>query len=362
MAMRYCFDIDGTLCTNTEGDYEKAEPLHDVIRRVNDLYDNGHYILLLTARGSTTGIDWRPVTEKQMEAWGVKYHELFLTKPTADIYVDDKAINIADWVPAVPRGAVLKDWLPLRRRRPDRSPGSSSVLHRGAYLETTYDTDRAPYGTYPRLLGEYLLKHHYGKPGRLLDLGCGRGEHLAMFRDLGFDVAGTDISPSAPALAPGFDVRTADLEKDSLPFPEAGFDMLFSKSVIEHVRNPVAVLENALKALKPGGKAVIMTPSWIHNYWGPFYIDHTHVTPFTAPSLADALSFAGFCNISVQHFYQLPFTWERPWTHPLVRMIAALPLSYRPLYPEAALPDGLNKLVRFSKEVMLFAVAERPAA
>ena len=95
--MTYCFDIDGTLCTNTDGEYERAAPYPDVIAHVNVLYDAGHRIILHTARGSTTGIDWLELTEKQLRAWGVKYHELFFGKPTADVYVDDKAVNAADW-------------------------------------------------------------------------------------------------------------------------------------------------------------------------------------------------------------------------------------------------------------------------
>lgn len=96
--MIYCFDVDGTLCTNTEGEYEKAVPFPEVIEQVNRLYDEGHEILLLTARGSTTNIDWRTTTERQLQEWGVKYHRLYLGKPTAHVYIDDKAINLADWV------------------------------------------------------------------------------------------------------------------------------------------------------------------------------------------------------------------------------------------------------------------------
>lgn len=95
--LTYCFDIDGTLCTNTEGLYEAALPLPDMIEHVNRLYDDGHTILLHTARGSSTGIDWRGLTERQMSEWNVRYHVLFMGKPTADIYVDDKAINVAQW-------------------------------------------------------------------------------------------------------------------------------------------------------------------------------------------------------------------------------------------------------------------------
>ncbi len=96
--MTYCFDIDGTLCTNTEGAYEAARPHVDVIVRVNALFDGGHRIILCTARGATTGIDWRSTTERQLKDWGVKFHELWFGKPTADLYVDDKAVNIKDWM------------------------------------------------------------------------------------------------------------------------------------------------------------------------------------------------------------------------------------------------------------------------
>ena len=95
--MIYCFDIDGTICTNTDGKYEDAQPDYDVIEQVNKLYNEGHHVLLHTARGATTGIDWREVTEVQMHKWGVKFHQLFMGKPTADVYIDDKAINAMEW-------------------------------------------------------------------------------------------------------------------------------------------------------------------------------------------------------------------------------------------------------------------------
>ena len=105
-ALVYCFDIDGTICSNTDGDYPEAVPVRHVIEQVNSLFDAGHTIKLFTARGATTGIDWRSVTAAQMEEWNVKYHELIMGKPHADVYVDDKAIHISDWLRGVtvPKG------------------------------------------------------------------------------------------------------------------------------------------------------------------------------------------------------------------------------------------------------------------
>ena len=91
--MIYCFDIDGTICTLTEGDYGKAEPIRERIKLVNRLHSAGNKIIYFTARGSTTGIDWRELTENQLSEWGAKYHELHLGKPHYDVYVGDKALN-----------------------------------------------------------------------------------------------------------------------------------------------------------------------------------------------------------------------------------------------------------------------------
>lgn len=94
----YCFDIDGTICTNTDGNYEQAIPFREVIEKINALFDKGHKIIFFTGRGSTTGIDWYDFTKKQLEGWQVKYHELIMDKPHADIFVDDKGIQPAEFL------------------------------------------------------------------------------------------------------------------------------------------------------------------------------------------------------------------------------------------------------------------------
>jgi hypothetical protein len=92
--MIYCFDLDGTICTNTNGDYSKAEPLYERIKILNQLFNDGHTIIVDTARGSTTGIDWYELTKNQLEEWGVKYSNLRVgVKLNADIFIDDKGIS-----------------------------------------------------------------------------------------------------------------------------------------------------------------------------------------------------------------------------------------------------------------------------
>jgi len=93
----YCFDLDETLCETVGMDYAKSKPLLSRIAMVNSLYRSGNTIKIHTARGSKTGIDWRPLTESQLVEWGVSYHELHMGKPFADLYIDDKAVNTSDF-------------------------------------------------------------------------------------------------------------------------------------------------------------------------------------------------------------------------------------------------------------------------
>ena len=97
MVKTYCFDIDGTLCHTEGSNYKDSTAKLTRIALVNKLYDEGNRIILFTARGSTTGIDWHELTFSQVNSWGIKFHELKLGKPSADIYIDDKGCNDCDF-------------------------------------------------------------------------------------------------------------------------------------------------------------------------------------------------------------------------------------------------------------------------
>ncbi len=59
--------------------------------------NEGNKIILFTARGTTTGVDWEDLTRKQLETWNVSYDDLLFGKPEADVYIDDKANDIFGW-------------------------------------------------------------------------------------------------------------------------------------------------------------------------------------------------------------------------------------------------------------------------
>lgn len=102
--MRYVVDIDATICVpggTEETRYTGAIPMSSRINAINKLYDEGHQIIYLTARGmGRTENDavlanqmFYEFTENQLREWGCKYHKLVLGKPSGDYYIDDKGIN-----------------------------------------------------------------------------------------------------------------------------------------------------------------------------------------------------------------------------------------------------------------------------
>jgi hypothetical protein len=106
--MRYVVDIDSTICNPGDSDatrYTGATPIYDRINKINKLYDDGHYIVYLTARGMGRFKNSRMCAHKefynftynQLKFWGCKFHELHLGKPSGDYYIDDKGINSDDF-------------------------------------------------------------------------------------------------------------------------------------------------------------------------------------------------------------------------------------------------------------------------
>jgi CMP-N-acetylneuraminic acid synthetase len=92
---KFVFDIDGVIAKlQHNNEYSKAEPNQEVIDIINKLYNYGNKIVLLTARGYVTGIDWEKSTIEQLNKWGLQYHELHFGKPNADFYVDDKMLDL----------------------------------------------------------------------------------------------------------------------------------------------------------------------------------------------------------------------------------------------------------------------------
>lgn len=89
--MIYVFDLDKTLVDGPC--YAECSAIPGRIEKVNKLYEEGHTIIIYTARGATTGANWFKLTYDTLARLGVKYTELRMGKFHYDVWVDDKALN-----------------------------------------------------------------------------------------------------------------------------------------------------------------------------------------------------------------------------------------------------------------------------
>jgi 2-polyprenyl-3-methyl-5-hydroxy-6-metoxy-1,4-benzoquinol methylase len=101
----------------------------------------------------------------------------------------------------------------------------------------------------------------YIQSGRLLDVGCGSGEFIQSMVKQGWIAEGLDFDKDAVGicLKRGLHVHLGELNKQN--FEESSFDAIVLKHVIEHLPNPVTLLKECFKILKPGGKLAVLTPN-----------------------------------------------------------------------------------------------------
>lgn len=150
---------------------------------------------------------------------------------------------------------------------------------------------------------KYLPIEHRG---RLLDLGCGRGDLLGKMRSFGWQAEGVDNDPIAVEAAHrnGFAVKAGSLHQQR--FSEGSFDAVVMSHVIEHVHRPLQLLREARRVLKPGRRLVIATPnarSLGHRMLGaqwPLLDPPRHLQIFTPAGLAAMVRAAGFETVFVR--------------------------------------------------------------
>lgn len=221
------------------------------------------------------------------------------------------------------------------------------------YVEIIYNELDRPLTGYPNKLCVHLVERFNIAAGQsLLDVGCGRGEFLKGFMDCGVIGFGVDQSDSAKTYCPQAELKISDIEKEGIPFPNDYFDVVFSKSVIEHFYYPEVLVNEIHRVLKPGGLIITLCPSWEYNY-RMYFEDYTHRTPFMLQSLKDIQLIHGFDDVEVFYFRQLPISWGK--FRPLVFVLAEITRIFTPNFLKK-----YSKWIRFSKEIMLLSCAKKP--
>lgn len=221
------------------------------------------------------------------------------------------------------------------------------------HLATIFTEKHRPRTNYPNQLAKHLTERfHLAQGARLLEIGCGRAEFLIGFKRVGLSVMGTDSCLSARDLCEDKDVEISQcmLGRDSLPYANATFDIVFSKSLLEHMRDPHVYMAESLRVLRPGGTLITMTPDW-ESCHQKFYDDFTHVQPYTDISLLFLYEQYALTDILVEKFRQLPIVWK----YPALRYVCRFVSPFVPVRTK-------NRFLRWSRELMLLAVGRKSAS
>jgi SAM-dependent methyltransferase len=131
------------------------------------------------------------------------------------------------------------------------------------------------------------VTRHFPPGSELLDIGCGTGwlaEHFPNY-------TGIDGSTDAVAIATGLgrNVILGNVE-DPLPFSDEAFDAVVMKDLLEHLAEPVGLVREARRVLRPGGLIFASSPDAQRWVWD----DYTHRRPFTRKSLRLLFADHGF--------------------------------------------------------------------
>lgn len=189
---------------------------------------------------------------------------------------------------------------------------TSTEQKKSDYVSVRYDERRVPKTGYPFLLASYLFDRFGLKKGdKILEIGCGRGEVLAAFQKLGLDCRGLDLSDYSVDSLKEFNVKKNDVSREPLPFEAETFDVVYHKSLIEHLPSPENLMKETLRVLRAGGRVIVLTPDW-GSQMRVFYEDFTHCKPYTVIALNDLLKVYGFSKVQAELFYQLPVLWRHP--------------------------------------------------
>jgi SAM-dependent methyltransferase len=186
----------------------------------------------------------------------------------------------------------------------------------GRFYPEAYDAYSLPAGGVAHLLAVALFRWHYrwllrrrpfsalAAPGRLLDVGAGRGDLGVVLAARGWDVTG--LEPSARACEEGRR-RRLTMVQGTLGSAELGghYDAVVFQHALEHVAEPRDDLARAFELLRPGGLLLVALPnfgSWQARRFGSawFHLDlPRHRSHFTAAGLERLLRAAGFEQIEL---------------------------------------------------------------
>ena len=160
-----------------------------------------------------------------------------------------------------------------------------------------------------------------GQPGKLLDVGCGYGFFLKLAQDAGWEAIGVDVDPQAVTYAKNrLQVNALEGDLRELHFPAGSFDLVTAWNALDFVPDPLDLLKEVHRVLKPGGSIFIRTPNATWQLlsfrlagllkrlgWGavfderPYVTFVFHLTNFSRSALRLVIERAGFVALRIRN-------------------------------------------------------------
>ena len=214
---------------------------------------------------------------------------------------------------------------PHRRIDSTLSPSTSSVETLSHKYVGFEDAFRGSSEDIARQLRDYVPI--FAGASDVLDIGCGRGEFLALLRESGVSARGIDLNDAMVAVCreKGFQAKKADALSYLRSLPAGSLGGLFAAQVVEHLEPAylTRLLEAAFDVLRPGAPIVLETinPACWFAFFESYIRDITHVQPLHPDTLKFLLIASGFQQIEIR--YRAPY----PEHEKLQPLPASLPLG-----------------------------------
>ena len=168
-----------------------------------------------------------------------------------------------------------------------------------------------------------VVRFTRGGSGKVLDIGCGAGDRLDVFRNKGFETYGVETSDSADYARDHLKLNVLKGDLFSAHFPGGFFDIVTLYNVLEHTHDPMKVCQEAHRILKEGGFLVIQVPNknslqykLFKKRWAAFDVPRD-LYYFNIKTLRNLLEEIGFRVFKVDHFMN--------WWHPATLVISLFP-------------------------------------
>lgn len=141
--------------------------------------------------------------------------------------------------------------------------------------------------------------------GRLLDVGCGNGRFLLTMQSLGWEVQGVEFNDEGVRVCRQTNLAVHHGDVASASFPDASFDLITVRHVIEHIPDPHTFTRELVRILKPGGLLIEETPNidalgraWLGPIWFANEVPR-HLILFSTSSLKKLAEKYGLTSESV---------------------------------------------------------------